>query len=167
MRNKFLGAWPHQFPTTCNKSPPLLPGSSPGFNPWVGKIPWTRTQQPAPLFLPGESLRQRSLAGYGPQGRKESDMTEGLSMHTHTHTHTHTILTVFPTLHPLIKHLRKSCTLSPLKSIPEMPLSPLHSYFQMLHSPIILSSNHQPSAKMTSNFSHDFSSPFVMNSFVT
>ena len=29
-----------------------------------------------PLQLPGESHGQRSLAGYSPQGRKESDMTE-------------------------------------------------------------------------------------------
>ena len=27
----------------------------PGFNPWVGKIPWRRTWQPTPVFLPGES----------------------------------------------------------------------------------------------------------------
>ena len=31
--------------------------------------------QPTPVFLPGESLGQRSLAGYSPWGRKESDMT--------------------------------------------------------------------------------------------
>ena len=29
-----------------------------------------------PVFLPGESHGQRSLAGYSPQGRKELDMTE-------------------------------------------------------------------------------------------
>ena len=27
----------------------------PGFHPWVGKIPWRRKRQPAPVFLPGES----------------------------------------------------------------------------------------------------------------
>ena len=27
----------------------------PGFDPWVGKIPWRRTWQPTPVFLPGES----------------------------------------------------------------------------------------------------------------
>ena len=47
----------------------------PGFNPWVGKIPWRRARQPTPVFLPGESQGQRSLAGYGPWGCKESDMT--------------------------------------------------------------------------------------------
>ena len=29
---------------------------------------------------------QKSLVGYSPQGRKESDMTERLSTHMHTHT---------------------------------------------------------------------------------
>ena len=42
----------------------------------VGKIPWRRAWQPAPVFLSGESHGQRSLVGYSPQGRKESDMTE-------------------------------------------------------------------------------------------
>ena len=27
----------------------------PGFDPWVGKIPWRRAWQPIPVFLPGES----------------------------------------------------------------------------------------------------------------
>ena len=27
----------------------------PGFNPWVGKIPWRRACQPTPVFLPVES----------------------------------------------------------------------------------------------------------------
>ena len=46
------------------------------FHPWVGKIPWRRTWQPNPVFLPGEFHRQRSLVGYSPLGYKESDMTE-------------------------------------------------------------------------------------------
>ena len=33
-------------------------------------------QQPTPVFLPGKSHGQRSLAGYSSWGRKESDMTE-------------------------------------------------------------------------------------------
>ena len=40
------------------------------FHPWVGKIPWRRKWQPTPLFLPGESHRQRSLEDYSPWGRK-------------------------------------------------------------------------------------------------
>ena len=37
--------------------------------------------QPIPVFLPGESHGQRSLVGYSPPGRKESNTTEQLSMH--------------------------------------------------------------------------------------
>ena len=51
----------------------------PGFDSWVGKIPWRRTRQPTPVFLPGESHEQRSLAGYSPWDGKESDTTERLS----------------------------------------------------------------------------------------
>ena len=47
-----------------------------GFNLWVRKIPWRRAWQPTPVFLPGESHEQRSLADYSPWGRKELDTTE-------------------------------------------------------------------------------------------
>ena len=33
----------------------------PGFDPWVGKIPWRRKRQPTPAPLPGESHGRRSL----------------------------------------------------------------------------------------------------------
>ena len=36
----------------------------PGFNPWVGMIPWRREWLPTPVFLPGEFHGQRSLVGY-------------------------------------------------------------------------------------------------------
>ena len=49
-----------------------------------GKIAWRRTWQPAPVFLPGESHGQRSLAGHSPWGCKESDKTE-VTVHVHTH----------------------------------------------------------------------------------
>ena len=32
--------------------------------------------KPTPVFLPGESLGQRSLVGYSPRDHKELDMTE-------------------------------------------------------------------------------------------
>ena len=51
------------------------------FGPWVGKIPWRRKWQPTPVFLPGKSHGQRSLAGYSSWGHKESDMAEQLSVH--------------------------------------------------------------------------------------
>ena len=42
----------------------------------VGKIPWRRAWQPIPVFLPGESHGQKSLAGYSPQGHKKLYTTE-------------------------------------------------------------------------------------------
>ena len=38
--------------------------------------------QPTPVFLPGESHGRRSLVGYSPPGRKESDTTEQLNFVT-------------------------------------------------------------------------------------
>ena len=57
-----------------------------GFNPWIGKFPWRRKWQPTPVFLPKKFHGQRSLAGYSPWGRKESDTTEYTDTHTHTRT---------------------------------------------------------------------------------
>ena len=45
----------------------------PGFDPWVGKIPWRRERLPTPVFWPGEF---NGL--YSPWGHKESDTTERL-----------------------------------------------------------------------------------------
>ena len=45
----------------------------------INEIIWKRKWQPTPVFLPGESHGQRSLAGYRPHGHKELNMTE----HTH------------------------------------------------------------------------------------
>ena len=38
--------------------------------PWVRKTPWRRKWQPTPVFLPGKSHGQRSLAGYSPWSQK-------------------------------------------------------------------------------------------------
>ena len=51
-----------------------------GFNPWVAKSPWRREWPPTPVFVPGEFPGQRSLLGYSPWGRRESDMTERLTL---------------------------------------------------------------------------------------
>ena len=51
----------------------LTPGS--------GRFPWRRKWQPTLVFLPGKSCGWSSLAGYGPWGRKESDMTEQPHFH--------------------------------------------------------------------------------------
>jgi len=45
------------------------------FDTWVQKIPWRRKWKPTPIFLPGKSQGQRSLAGYNPR----SCMIEWLS----------------------------------------------------------------------------------------
>ena len=50
------------------------------FNPHVQKIPWRRKWQPTPVFLPGEFHGQRSLLGYSPWGRKESQRTTSASV---------------------------------------------------------------------------------------
>ena len=65
----------------------------PGFDPWVGKIPWRRKWQPTPVFLPGESHGWRSLVDYSPWGHKESDMTKRLHNFTNgQRENTHTLL---------------------------------------------------------------------------
>ena len=53
----------------------------PGFDPWVGKIPWRREWLPTPVFLPREFHGQRSLTS------KEMGTAVRL-----TNTHIHKIL---------------------------------------------------------------------------
>ena len=42
----------------------------PGSIPRLGRYPWRRKWQPTPVFLPGKSPGQKSLAGYRPRGYK-------------------------------------------------------------------------------------------------
>ena len=46
----------------------------------IGKIPQRTGWQPTQVFLPEESHGQRSLVGYSPLRRKESDTTEQLTL---------------------------------------------------------------------------------------
>ena len=55
---------------------PVQDVSSCRFSPWGRKIPWRGARQPTPVFLPGESLGQRSLVGYRLWGHKDSDTAE-------------------------------------------------------------------------------------------
>ena len=41
-----------------------------GFDPWIGKIPWSRKWHLTPVSLPGKFYGQRSLLGYSPWGSK-------------------------------------------------------------------------------------------------
>ena len=50
------------------------------FDPWVRKIPWRRKWQSTPMLLPRRSHGQRSMVGYSPWGRKESDTSEWLTV---------------------------------------------------------------------------------------
>ena len=54
---------------------------------WVQSLsredPRRREWLPTPVFLPGESPGQRSLAGYSPGSHKESDITERLTLLLH------------------------------------------------------------------------------------
>ena len=59
-----------------------LPAIQETFNPWVGKIPWRRKWQLIPVFLPGQSHGQKSLAGYGPWGCKGYNMTDYACVHS-------------------------------------------------------------------------------------
>ena len=42
---------------------------------------WRRQWQPTPVLLPGKSHGQRSLVGFNPWGREESDTTEQFPFH--------------------------------------------------------------------------------------
>ena len=53
------------------KNPPA--GWRPGFNPWIGKIPWRRERLPSPVFWPGEFM-DCIVCGV------ESDTTERLTL---------------------------------------------------------------------------------------
>ena len=53
----------------------LVKNLRPGFDPWVGKIPWRRESLPTPVFWPGEFHEL-----YSPWGHKESEVTEQLSL---------------------------------------------------------------------------------------
>ena len=64
--------------SACNAEDP---GSIPG----SGRSPWRRKWQPTPVLLPGKFHGRRSLVGYNPWGRKESDMTEQLHFHWNSH----------------------------------------------------------------------------------
>ena len=56
----------------------------PGFDPWVGKIPWRREWQPTAVFFPGVIHGLRSLTGYRPCGcRVGCDWTTSTNTHTH------------------------------------------------------------------------------------
>ena len=70
------------FPGVSNGKKICLQCGRPRFDPWVGKIPLRRKWQPTPVFLPGKSHGQRSLASSTGSQRVGHDW----AANTHTHT---------------------------------------------------------------------------------
>ena len=60
------------------------------------------------VFLPGEFHGQRSLAGYSPQGRKKSDITEA-TQHVRTYTKRYTMNHVHIQVNLILNHLLVLC----------------------------------------------------------
>ena len=71
-RGRLAGVWASLVAQLVMNSPAMQ-------ETWVRSLgwenPWRKAWSPTP-FLPGESHGQRSLVGYSPWGRKQSDMTE-------------------------------------------------------------------------------------------
>ena len=85
-----------------------LQSRRPGFDPWVGKIPWRRAWQPTPGFLPGESHGQRSLEGYSSWVAKSWIRLK----RQHAHMHAGNLKTCTPatqTVHILACTRRSTC----------------------------------------------------------
>ena len=66
----------YSFPGGTSRKASACTQMRPRLSPWVRKILWKRKWLSTPVFLPGESHEQRSLAGYSPWGHPESDTTE-------------------------------------------------------------------------------------------
>ena len=74
------------------------------FNPWIRKIPCRRKWQSTLVFLPGESLGQRSLAGCSPWGHRVR--------HNLPTEHTHTLPLKVCILWPLQRNYYTCCIAS-------------------------------------------------------
>ena len=58
------------FPGRSADKESICNAGNPGSIPGLGRFPGERDRIPIPVFLPGESHGQRSLAGYSPQDRR-------------------------------------------------------------------------------------------------
>ena len=76
-----------------------------GFDLWVRNIPWRKKWQPTPVFLPGESHGQRSLAGTVHGVAKSLTWLKWLSMHTHIHPGNHNHNLCHKHMHHFLKFL--------------------------------------------------------------
>ena len=86
--------------TLVVKKPPANEGDvRDSFDPWIKKIPWRRTWQPTPVFLPGESPWTEELGGLHTVHRAAKSWTwlKRLSRHTCTHIKWKTAVITQPT----------------------------------------------------------------------
>ena len=109
-----------------------------GFDPCVRKMPWMRKWQPTPVFLPGESLGQRRLAGYSPSGCKELGTTEDTLVQN--------ILCVWPCFHidsipPVIQQL---AFFAPQQHESRLSLWSALLHLQMLTLPLLTTPSSYP-----------------------
>ena len=106
------------------KNPPAHVGT----NPWVGKIPWRRKWHPTPVFLPGKSHGQRSLASYSPLGCKRvgHDSMTKQQQQQNMHSVKLTVLTVFSVGFCGIEHIHILCNIHHHSSLkpPSLTLIP-------------------------------------------
>ena len=79
----------NSFPGGSDGKESACNAGDPGFDPWVGKIPWRRRRNPLQYSCLENSMDRGAWWANSPLGYKELDTTEQLSlsvsqMHTHT-----------------------------------------------------------------------------------
>ena len=116
--------WLIDFPGGSDGKSICLQCRRPGFDPWVGKIPWRRQWHPTPLLLPGKSHGRRSLVGYSPWGHKESHTTERLHYTmTNSCCRTEETNATLQSNYPLIKSQNKEQYGNGNKKVEQLPCS--------------------------------------------
>ena len=108
------------------------------FDPWMWKIPWKREWPPTPVFLPGKSHGQRSLAGYSPWSHKW--VRHVLVTNTTTSIYNTLLMTLVPMLNtssPELIHLIQFVPLDQHLSISSIwvPGNPSTIYFSEFDTP--------------------------------
>ena len=99
-----------------------------GFDPWAGKIPLSRKWQPAPVFLPGESHRQK---GWRTTVHRVTKCQTGLKQLS-THTHGNFMLNI---LQNCLSVFHNSCTiLHSCQQNTRVPAFPHPHHFLLLFS---------------------------------
>ena len=110
------------------------------FDPWVGKIPWSRKWQPALVSLPGKFHGQAVVHGVA---KNWTWLSVCARVHTHTHTHTH-ILYDTKWLSPVlgmalcISHEGIVSGLQPLIPLPTLEFSVLRHWIGTLQTRCLL-----------------------------